>query len=271
MTGINNSQNSKKLEKSKGVVIFATNTAETDYVGIAEQNARLVEHFLGLPTTIVSAKDTGSNKRFSTDIGTFVEWKNFGRHEAYEASPYDETIILDADYLVFDNSLLQLFKCDFDYLLFDKNRYVNIPQHPSVMGPYSLPYVWATAVLFRKTEKARLFFELVAKIKRNYDYYRLLYNVQEGNYRNDYTFAIANYIMEGNSINPYKFVPWPIHTFTGKIDSIEYSDRIVVKADKAYVLPKQNLHIMSKAWLTSPALKQLVDQCLDNSTTNKVS
>lgn len=269
MSGTNNMQSSAKSAKSKGVVIFATNTAETDYVGIAEQNARLIQHHMGLPTTIVSAKDTGSNKRFSTDTGTFVEWKNFGRHEAYHASPYDETIILDADYLVFDDSLLRLFKCDFDYLLFDKNRYVNIPQQPSVMGPYSLPYVWATAVLFRKTEKARLFFELVAKIKRNYDYYRLLYNIQEGNYRNDYSFAIANYIMEGNSINPHKFAPWSIHTVTGKIDSIEYRNNIIVKSDRAYVLPKQNLHIMSKAWLTSPALENLVNQCLDNSTANK--
>mgnify|MGYP000022245052 CR=1 FL=1 len=262
-------QSLKKSEKSKGVVIFATNTKETDYVGIAKQNARLVERFMGLPTTIVSAKDTGFNQRFSTDTGSFVEWKNFGRHEAYEASPYDETIILDADYLVFDDSLLKLFRCEFDYLLFDKNRYVNIDQQPSVMGPYSLPYIWATAVLFRKTERSRLFFELVAKVKRNYNYYRLLYNVQEGNYRNDYSFAIANYIINGNSINAYKCAPWPIHTFTGKINSVEFTNKLVVKADKAYVLPKQNLHIMSKAWLSSPALEQLVNQCLDNSTVSK--
>ena len=101
--------NLNESAKSKGVVIFATNTRETDYVAIAEQNARLVQHFLGLPTTIVSATDTGTNRRFSSDTGTFVEWNNFGRHEAYEASPYDETIILDADYLILDDSLFRTF------------------------------------------------------------------------------------------------------------------------------------------------------------------
>lgn len=272
MNGINNMQNSEKSVKSRGVVIFATNTAETDYVSIAEQNARLIKHYMGLPTTIVSAKDTGSNKRFSTDTGTFVEWKNFGRHEAYAASPYEETIVLDADYLIFNNSLNELYSSNFDYLLFDKNRYVNIEQQPSLMGPHSLPYVWATAFAFRKTERARLFFELVGKIKRNYDYYRLLYNVREGNFRNDYAFAIAHYILNGNLLAPESFAPFHILTVTGEVLSITAADGVVVKTpNKGYVLPHQNLHIMSKAWLTSPALKELVDQCLDNSSVNKAS
>ena len=257
-------QNSEKSVKSRGVVIFATNTVDTDYVGIAQQNARLVEHFMGLPTTIVSAKDTGSNKRFSTDTGTFVEWKNFGRHEAYAASPYDETIVIDADYLIFDNSLNELYSSNFDYLLFDKNRYVNIEQQPSVMGPYSLPYVWATAFAFRKTERARLFFELVGKVKRNYDYYRLLYNIREGNFRNDYAFAIAHYILNGNSLAPESFAPFHILTVTGTLDSIAVTDGLVVKTpDQGFVLPRQNLHVMSKAWLTSSALKNLVDEAIN--------
>ena len=264
--------NYEKSAKSKGVVIFATNTVDTDYVGIAEQNARLIKHFMGLPTTIVSAKDSGSNKRFSTDTGTFVEWKNFGRHEAYAASPYDETIVVDADYLILDNSLNRLFDTNFDYLLFNKNRYVNIQQQASVMGPHSLPFVWATAFLFRKTERAKLFFELVGKIKRNYDYYRLLFNMQEGNYRNDYSFAAAQYIFSGHILEPKYFAPFSINTVSGKVDSISATENVVLRTpDKGFVLPYSNLHIMSKSWLTSPALKQFVDQCLDNFSANKVS
>lgn len=254
---------SAKSVKSKGVLIFATNTDETDYVGMAEQNARLIKHYMGLPTTIVSARDTGSNKRFSTDTGTFVEWKNFGRHEAYEASPYDETIVVDADYLVLDDSLGKLFECPFDYLLFNKNRYVNIEQQPAVMGPHSLPFVWATAFAFRKTERARLFFELVARIKRNYEYYRTLYNIRQGNFRNDYAFAIAHYIYNGFTLAPETFAPITICTVTGAISEISATESLVVKTPtKGYVLPRQNLHIISKAWLSSPALKELVDTCL---------
>ena len=255
--------NSNKSVKSKGVVIFATNTRETDYVAIAEQNARLVQHFLGLPTTIVSATDTGTNRRFSSDTGTFVEWNNFGRHEAYEASPYDETIILDADYLILDDSLDQLFECPFDYLLFNRNHTIDGVYEYNTMGPHSLPFVWATAVIFRRSPLSEMFFELVARIKRNYDYYRLLYNIREGNYRNDYAFAIAHYILSGYRVARNQFAPHTITTFAGAITSIELQDhRVVVRSDQAYVLPMQSLHVMSKRYLTSPNLKEFVDQCL---------
>jgi hypothetical protein len=255
--------NSNESAKSKGVVIFATNTRETDYVAIAEQNARLVDHFLGLPTTIISATDTGTNRRFSSDTGTFVEWNNFGRYEAYEVSPYDETIILDADYLILDDSLNKLFECPFDYLLFNKNHTIDGVYEPNVMGPHSLPFVWATAVLFRRSPLSEMFFDLVARIKRNYDYYRLLYNVREGNYRNDYAFAIAHYILSGYRVARNQFAPHTITTFAGAITSIELQDnRVVVRSDQAYVLPMQSLHVMSKRYLTSPNLKEFVDQCL---------
>jgi hypothetical protein len=103
----------------------------------------------------------------------------------------------------------------------------------------------------------------VARIKRNYDYYRLLYNVREGNYRNDYAFAIAHYILSGYRVARKQFAPHNITTFAGAITSIELKDhQVVVRSDQAYVLPMQSLHVMSKRYLTSPNLKEFVDQCL---------
>jgi hypothetical protein len=258
-------QSSKKSAKSKGVVIFATNTATTDYVSIAEQNARLIKHYLDLPTTIISAEQPVTNRRLSTDTNAFVEWKNLGRHQAYQASPYDETLLLDADYLQFDDSLLKLFKTNADYTLFNKNRYVNKTNTEWLMGTHSLPYIWATAVFFRKSAQSELFFNLVGRIQRNYGYYKLLYNIQEGNYRNDYSFAIAHYMLNGYNLAFETFAPWPITTFAGPIASAGFKDQwLVVKdAERAYVLPKQNLHILSKEFLTSNNLVQLVDQAIN--------
>ena len=51
-------KNSSALEKSKGVVIFATNTESIDYVKIANRTSRLIEHYLGLPVTILDANST---------------------------------------------------------------------------------------------------------------------------------------------------------------------------------------------------------------------
>ena len=93
---------------------------------------------------------------------------------AYELSPYEETILIDSDYLILDDSLLKLFATNFDYRLMHYNR---TPSGPSLemMGNTSLPFVWATIVLFRKTLRAKLFFSLVGRIQRNYNYYRMLY------------------------------------------------------------------------------------------------
>lgn len=254
-------QTCEKLEKSRGVVIFANNTSQIDYVKIAEINAKLIKQYLGLPTTILSNTAQGSNRRFSTDTGSFVHWNNLGRYQAYELSPYDETLLLDADYLIFDNNLLKLFDTDQDYLLFDKNIYINKQNIDSTMGPYSLPFIWATAVMFRKTTKSQQLFELVSKVQRNYGYYRALYNIREGNFRNDYAFAIADNILNGYIVDTSRHAPWSITTFAGPITEFTVSNTSIVVKDgsRAFVLPKQSLHIMSKEFLTSGHLEKIID------------
>lgn len=249
-----------KSENSRGVVIFANNTSLVDYVKIAEINATLVERYLNLPTTIISTSVSTNNTRFSTDHNQFIPWNNLGRYQAYNLSPYEETILLDADYLIFDDSLLKLFDREFDYLLFDKNVYVNRTGTDPLMGSCSLPFIWATAVLFRKTPKAQVLFSMVEKIQSNYQYYRMLYNIREANFRNDYAFAIADNILSGYCLDATRHAPWPIVTFAGHISDFTVTDRNIVVKDTnmAYVLPHSNLHIMSKEFLMSGTLERIV-------------
>ena len=109
-------------EKSRGVLIFATNTKEIDYVKIANINAKLIKRYLGLPTTIVSGSKS-NNKRYLD--GKVVEWQNAGRCEAYDLSPYDQTLVLDGDYLIFDDNLLKVLDTVTDYSIAKTNVYVN--------------------------------------------------------------------------------------------------------------------------------------------------
>lgn len=267
-------QNSKKLEKSKGVVVFAFNT-DVDYVSIADRTSQLTAHTLGLPITLIT--DSKGNPKFSYDQvirvdtidGNFrtnldnqqVSWRNFGRYLAYELSPYNETILIDTDYLVLDKSLLTLFETDFDYKLMHHNTNYAGGVYEQ-MGETSLPYIWATVILFRKTERARLLFALVGRIQRNYRYYKSLYNIREGNYRNDYAFAIANIMLSGYSTNETQGIPWPMLTVEDKIDDITIlsNNFIGVKhSDKAVALPYQNLHVMDKEYLQSNSFKNLIE------------
>jgi len=239
---------------SRGVLIFAFNTEAVDYVAIAEQTARLVKHTLGLPVTIITDQEvdnTFTNVRAGYAGGT--AWRNGDRYTAYDVSPYDETILIDSDYLVLDRSLLTLLDTTEDYRL----------QHNGVgnMGVLSLDYVWATAIVFKRTEKTRLLFNLVGRIQRNYSYYCKLYQLRERNFRNDYAFAIANNIINGYTPNQSQGIPWPMLTIDKPVKQIEVNgDMLVVREDMAKFIPRQNLHIIDKDYLQSDLHVKFVDQ-----------
>ena len=266
--------NSNSSAKSRGVVIFAFNTSSTDYVKIADRTSRLISQHLQLPITLITDVDStpvfeydqvirvdssGSTFRNTTDY-RLQQWRNFDRYLAYELSPYYETILIDTDYLVLDDSLIKLFATEFDYKLMhhSKNIYELLPEE---MGATGLPFVWATVVLFRKTERTRLFFNLIGRIQRNYNYYSLLYNIREGNYRNDYAFAIANNILNGYSLNEDQSIPWQMLTIEKPIERITVTNSQIriYHANLGIVLPRQNIHVMDKEYLLSNNFEQAVE------------
>ena len=264
--------NSKNYAKSRGAIVFALNNGQTDYVAMADQTSRLIEHTMGIPVTLVT--DLTSEPKFAYDQivrvdiaghsvkldNATVKWRNFGRYMAYELSPYAETLLLDSDYLVLDKSLLKLFTTDFDYRLMHHNYTDSGPLYEE-MGETSLPFIWATVVAFRKTERARLFFNLVGRIQRNYNYYRALYNVRESNFRNDYAFAIANTILSGYDINEDQGIPWLMYTVEKNITKIVRTENFLhlKYSDSATVVPCQNLHVMDKEYLLSDNFRELVE------------
>jgi hypothetical protein len=263
--------------KSKGVVLFAFNT-DVDYVTIADRASRLIEHTLRLPVTLITDNDSAPKFnydrviRITNDADNYrtnldnqqTTWRNFGRYLAYELSPYDETVLIDTDYLVLDDNLLKLFATDFDYKLMHHNCTDSGTSY-EMMGETSLPFVWATVVLFRKTERARLFFNLVGRVQRNYNYYRALYNVRERNYRNDFAFAIANCIINGYNLNENQGIPWPMFTIEKKIEHIMLTNNFIqiYYKDTATVVPYQNIHVMDKAYLLSRDFEQVVEAIIE--------
>jgi len=275
MSGISNMKNSSELEKSKGILVFAFNSQKVKYTAIADQTSKLIKKNTNLPVTIVTDIDaelkfdydqiirvdskTG-NVRFSKDQQLY-EWKNFDRYRAFDLSPYDETILIDTDYLMLDNSLLKLLEQPFDYRLMYN---MQTPQglNTDEMGPASLPMVWATVVLFRKTVRAKMFFDLVGRIQRNYGYYRSLFAIRETNYRNDFAFSIANIILNGHTLTPEQSIPWPMLTIEDTIESIDVKNKFLTVKYKhrADVISRQNLHIMDKNYLLSAQFKNFVER-----------
>lgn len=268
-------KNSSESEKSKGVLVFAFNSQRIRYTDIADQTSKLIKKNTNLPVTIVTDLDaelkfdydqiirvdskTG-NVRFSKDQQVY-EWKNFDRYRAFDLSPYDETVLIDTDYLMLDNSLTKLFDQPFDYRLM-YNMQTPLGLNTDEMGPASLPMVWATVVLFRKTVRARIFFDLVGRIQRNYGYYRSLFAIRETNYRNDFAFSMANIILNGHTLTPEQSIPWPMLTIEDNIESIDIKNKfLTVKyGNRADVISRQNLHVMDKQYLLSDKFKNFVER-----------
>jgi len=249
--------------KSRGIVAFAANTETTDYVAIAEQTVPLAGRVLGLPYTIVAEEQINdyayTNLRYDRDSEEFVQWRNIGRNLAYELTPYDETLVIDIDYIVQNQELLKIFDLAWDYMLMRDARSLNNDYIPPVMGSNSLPFVWATVFAFRKTPRAKMFFDLVKRIQNNYHYYRELFNVESRQYRNDYAFAIADVILNGFHVQ-HNSIPGPLLNVTQPIESITVKDNKFIIKDKtsAYVTPKMNLHLMGKQYLQTDNFKEFI-------------
>ena len=283
MNGINNIMNSGASAESKGVVFFAHNTADVDYVRIADISARLVEQHLNLPITLIT--DTESNPTYNYDHVVRVEyrgnnfrndhisketkqWKNHGRYTAYEHSPYDNTLLIDTDYLVLDNSLLKLMELDYDYRIMEHSN-SSAETMPTRMGIVGLPYLWATVVMFRKCPRSEMFFNLIGRIQRNWAYYRNLFMVDGTSYRNDYAFAMSNTIINGYSLTTKNIIPWKMFTVVQEVVRMDTNlkDKIIVRLkDLAITIPKHNVHIMDKDFLTSDNFEEFVEEVLDVST-----
>jgi len=265
--------NLKKLEKSKGVIVFAFNSSTVDYVKIADQSSRLIEKNLKLPITLVTDNDAipqfayDNVIRINSKSGNFrnaannslVEWKNFDRYLAYKFSPYDTTILIDVDYLVLDDSLLNLLDTDFDYKLMHNSHKPKDDMY-QLMGTLGLPFVWATVVIFKKSKLSEQYFNLVGRIQRNYAYYSILFNCV-GSYRNDHAFAIANLILNGYHLNEHQGIPWSMLTIDKDTESIEVNRNLLVIRNKSFanVTAKQNIHVMDKKFLVSDSFKNFVD------------
>ena len=280
MNGINNIMNSDASAESKGVVFFAFNTADVDYVRIADLSARLVEQHLNLPITLITDTESdpnynydkvvrveykGSNVRTDHILKEIRQWKNYGRCTAYEHSPYDNTLLIDTDYLVLDNSLLKLMDLDYDYRIME-NSNSSAEGIPTRMGLVSLPYLWATVVLFRKCPRSELFFNLIGRIQRNWGYYRNLFMVDGASYRNDYAFTMANIILNGYSEKSQNIIPWKMFTVIQEVVRIDTNlqNKIIVRLmETALTLPKHNVHIMDKDFLVSDNFAEFVEEILD--------
>lgn len=208
----------------KGVILIAKNNGNVDYVKQAVFLAKRIKYYLDVPTSIITDCEDylravydfevfdqiipieyaqEKNKRAYHDGTLFyknADFKNNGRNLAYDLSPYQETLLLDTDYIINNDLLKSCFDSTNDFMLFKSSEDVaNIRDTTEFehVSDYSVDFYWATVVFFRKTEINKIFFDLVAHIKENWKHYVRVYQIESFLFRNDYAFSIAIHIMNG--------------------------------------------------------------------------
>jgi hypothetical protein len=213
---------------SKGILIFAQ-VGDFDYITLAEIAAARVKQYLNIPVSVVTnvnyqnkskifdkvinkvSKSTQKRALYDGVNADTIEWMNFDRSDCYNLSPYDETIVIDADYLVSSDHLLNCFNFNRDFLIFNDHFYLHDDLYAKefeFINDSGINFYWATVFYFKKTSYTRVLFNFIQYIRDNWEYFSLLYNIKERKFRNDFAFSIAiNILSLQIPSNLFGFIP----------------------------------------------------------------
>lgn len=207
--------------KQTGALIFAFDNSITNYLDMAAWSAERIQRHLKIPVSVVTNRvdyadkifdqvifaDPGdtNHKFFQDHNNQLVEWHNSRRTDAYQLTPYQQTLVVDADYVVNSSMLATYFDSTADFLCYKNAFHVGQKNHEYMddynsFGQHRFPMWWATVMLFKKSSISSYIFDSMNMIRQNWKHYLNLYNIQSGIYRNDFALSIALGLVSGHSL-----------------------------------------------------------------------
>jgi hypothetical protein len=241
---------------SRGIVLFGVNNSKVDYVQLAVMAAAFIrKNMPGIPIALITDEDSRNsqlgkhkwkldnidrvillpkteqrfeNSRVYRDTkyhGVESTFKNETRSSVYSLSPFDETLLIDVDYLVCNGALNAVWGNDEEVMINrDATSLLHTPMqgHEFRLNLFGIRMYWATVIYFRKGDKAKLLFDLVDFIKENWQYYVMLYEIPGTLFRNDYAFSIAIHILNGFVDGNDSVSPLPIPSILTSLDTDQF-------------------------------------------------
>lgn len=149
---------------------------------------------------LVGHRENNARRVYQNSNGTEKEvgvFKNKSRTNIYDLTPFDETIFMDLDYLVMNDSLNRVWGSDapvrMNYRMEAlRANHLNNEQYLSSWG---IPMYWSTVLYFRKCPEAEVMFHGLQEIKKQYRFYADLYGFPHQMFRNDIALSIAAHCM----------------------------------------------------------------------------
>ena len=282
------------MSTNKGVLLFAQNNERIDYVKQAVYLAKRIKKFLNLPVSIVTDSEGYLKSQFGTDdfdeviaqdslstkthyrrmfydgalSNVQASFKNTNRYMAYELSPYDQTLVIDTDYVINDTTLLSCFDSDHSLMMYRKSEDLSNTRDNReflYVSDTSVDFYWATVVYFKKCKQNKLFFDLVKHVADEWTHYRRVYQINSTLFRNDFAFSIAAHIMNGFESGDFvKELPGTMLYTTDK-DVLQQinGDSFIFLVEKPHYLgeyyivnsKRRSVHVMNKH-----SLNRCIDQ-----------
>ena len=255
---------------TQGVMLFAFDNDAFSYRRMAEWSAQRIHRHLGLPVTLITDQEIDSKNfdqvividnptsgsRYFSDADMSVAWHNHSRYRASRLSPYDQTLVLDTDYVVASDRLLTLIGSDHDFLCHDRAWDVTGLTDYSGLNSFGrnrMPMSWATVMYFRNSSTADMIFRIMSMVRDHWSHYRDLHGLPARNtFRNDFALTIALNIVRGHQ--PYgPCIGWGLasadpHHKVKQIDDDRFRVEFVNHDQKLryLILQGQDLHVMGK-------------------------
>ena len=252
-----------------GVLLFAIqedvvnfSKPKVDYLKLAEHCASQISEHMSLPVSLVT-NTSFTSKKFDKVInvnlhsrqtkkiaGQQIIWLNFDRCKCWDLTPYKNTLVMDTDFIIKNNSLSSVFDSGKDLLINKTYTDVNGRKDKTVerLAEHGIDMYWATVFYFKKNSKTKIFFNLVEHIQNNWTYYRMLYSIGNRKFRNDFAFSIAIHMLNGYTTSDW---PCPLpDPLISSFDNDTVFDLDIVQGDFLTRTRGFNTHIMNKLALT---------------------
>ena len=283
---------SEEEKETTGVCFFAYNNEQLDYIKLAHVAAsyvkrnmkhnstclitdagtkawleqsidpELTEHCFDYIVIQEATHDPNPRKHFDSPWTEFsAQFTNGNKHEIFELSPFDKTLLIDTDYIIQNDFYDYIFDTDIPFALHRTARYLE-HQPPylneQTLNEAGIHHWWSTVVYFDKSEESKVMFDTWAHVKENWDYYHLLYQFPPALFRTDFCVSIAAHLLNGynNDEFVHDFMEQPLVNMDQKDDLIEVNDvndwimlshnrtepwkNILIRSEKV------NLHAMNK-------------------------
>lgn len=248
---------------SRGVILFAYNNENIDYFRMAVYTASRINRYLNLPVTVITDQHSmtcphnfdqvilqepdRNNKRKNKD------WINKGRYQAWDLTPYTETLVLDTDYMINSSRINDLWLNPADFMCYKSCKYILQNNESEIISATSYNTYWATMIKFIKTNKSQQIFGMMKMIQENYQHYANLHGFLPGPFRNDYALTLALNTVNGHVVQPENFIPGKLlHVnlkhHVQRLDETKYKIVHTDRSNKSSYLIVQNLdfHMLDK-------------------------